>query len=282
MKILIVKALYVLRKNGLRALFRKMKVFFIKKIRNNPDELQLIYKLLKSISSVSKIMIDVGANFGDSLRPFVEDNWKIYAVEPNSEIRKTLEHLFGAALNITIDSRAISDSPEKEVSFFSSNMSTGIGTLSKFHDSHEFSEKVEVTTLSMFCKEYNIKEVGFLKIDVEGFDYMVLKGNSWTAVKPSVVMCEFEDAKTVQLGHNYHDIANFLTAKGYQLAVFEWHPLKEYGGLLKFRQWAEYPYELSDPHAFGNIVAIYDQILFKKFKTFCKSIKKFTPLNTQL
>ena len=55
---------------------------------------------------------------------------------------------------------------------------------------------------------YALSKIDFLKIDVEGLDWNVLKGVPWDRVKPEVIECEFEDAKTLALGHTYRDIAD--------------------------------------------------------------------------
>jgi hypothetical protein len=79
--------------------------------------------------------------------------------------------------------------------------------------------------------------VDFLKIDTEGFDLMVLKGYPWTqSPRPRVILCEFEDAKTVPLGYDFHQLAAFLVGEGYQLIISEWYPVKAYGGLHRWRR----------------------------------------------
>ena len=42
----------------------------------------------------------------------------------------------------------------------------------------------------------SVTEIDFLKIDVEGYDFNVIKGNDFSFVKPRVILSEFEDKKT--------------------------------------------------------------------------------------
>lgn len=39
----------------------------------------------------------------------------------------------------------------------------------------------------------------------------------------------FEDNKTTCLGHDVHDMAQFLEEHGYSVVVSEWEPIAEYG-----------------------------------------------------
>jgi hypothetical protein len=74
-------------------------------------------------------------------------------------------------------------------------------------------------------------------------------------MKPSVVLCEFEDRKTLPLGHTYHDIANYLRGWGYEVIVSEWYPIAEYGQTHRWRRAVRYPVDL-DPYAWGNLLAV--------------------------
>ena len=68
-----------------------------------------------------------------------------------------------------------------------------------------------------------------MKIDVEGFERNVLDGYDW-AVRPDLIVLEFEDSKTVPLGYSWKDLADGLIDRGYQVLVSEWFPIERYGG----------------------------------------------------
>src|SRR3546814_15144947 len=72
-----------------------------------------------------------------------------------------------------------------------------------------------------------ISRIDFLKIDVEGFDFFVIKGIDWDGVTPDVILWEFEDAKTLPLGYSSRDAYSYLVHKGYQVTISEWHPIGE-------------------------------------------------------
>ncbi len=83
----------------------------------------------------------------------------------------------------------------------------------------------------------------------------MLKGVPWDRIKPEVIECEFEDAKTLPLGHTYRDIADDLVARGYTVYLSEWHPIVRYGVRHDWRQLVRYPTPLSSSDAWGNILA---------------------------
>ena len=201
------------------------------------------------------IMIDVGAHVGSALPAFLEKGWKIFAFEPDEKNREILEKRYGNHPNVTIDKRAVSDEPAEKAQFYTSKESTGISSLASFHKTHEKAGNVTVTTLEIICEEYKIDYINFLLVDAEGFDFFVLKGLDWSKIKPDIVVCEFEDRKTNNLGYNFHDMATFLLDRGYEVLVSEWHPILRYGIAHDWRRLAKYPCVLDNSNTWGNLIA---------------------------
>jgi FkbM family methyltransferase len=201
------------------------------------------------------VLVDVGAHQGSSLEPFAKAGWTVVACEPDATNREELTNRFGNSGNITIDPRAVSEEPAKGAPFFSSEESTGISSLHAFRETHQKTDTVEVTTIAQLIETYGLSQIDFLKIDVEGFDWNVLKGVPWNRIKPDGIACEFEDAKTIRLDHTYRDIADFLVERGYVVYLSEWHPIIRYGVAHDWRQLSRYPAPLASADAWGNIVA---------------------------
>lgn len=232
------------------------------------DESRVAFKALRA-ARTQGTMVDVGAHFGGSLARFARAGWWIVAFEPDSENRKRLAESFGGLSNVIIDPRGVSDQPRERVTLYRSDQSTGISGLSAFHSSHVPGESVDLTTLEGACVEHGLSEIDFLKIDTEGFDLPVLKGLPWNRVVPRLILCEFEDSKTKPLGYAFHDLARFLEARGYKLIVSEWYPVKRYGGTHDWRGFNVYPCELSDPKAWGNVLAARDDDLYHSLLREC-------------
>jgi hypothetical protein len=145
--------------------------------------------------------------------------------------------------------------------FYTSNESTGISSLAHFHHSHKKTADVSATTLGEFCREQQIDHINFLLVDTEGYDLLVLKGLDWSAINPDIIICEFEDGKTCNLGYRFHDMAEFLQAKGYEVLVSEWHPILRYGIAHDWHRLANYPCELKNQNAWGNLIACRDRAI---------------------
>ncbi|MCB0705696.1 MAG: FkbM family methyltransferase [Saprospiraceae bacterium] len=232
------------------------------------EEASLAYKLLQGATG-TKQMLDVGAHFGHTLLPFAKAGWKVFAFEPDSKNRQKLEATIKTnnLTNVTIDPRALAEKPGK-MSFFTSEVSTGISSLVSFHKSHKATDEIEVTTLDQICSEYGISEISFLKTDTEGYDLNVLRGLNFNNIKPTIIICEFENAKTEKLGYTVSNQITFLKDNGYQVVISEWHPIVEYG---RRHKWNRYTINVNEvnPNAWGNIIAVQPP-LFPRLKSLCK------------
>jgi FkbM family methyltransferase len=193
----------------------------------------------------------VGAHHGYALERFAERGWTIHAFEPDPANRAVLNQRHP---DIEVDSRAVTERDGDQVDFYTSDLSTGISTLSPFHDSHRPTSRAETVRLDTYLADKGVSEVTFLKTDIEGFDLFALHGFPWNRLHPPVVVCEFEDNKTGQLGYRVEDLCAFLRAQNYTVLVSEWHPIVEYGGPHRWRIVRRYPVDLG-PDSWGNLIA---------------------------
>ena len=219
------------------------------------DETAVVARLLVERAGPSHIMLDVGAHVGTSAAYFENLGWTIKCFEPDQKNRKNLSSRFQSATGITIDPRAVSDAPATGVKFYTSPESTGISGLLAFRDTHVVSNTVDVTTVAEIIISNQLKRVDFLKIDVEGYDLNVLKGVPWDTVKPDVIECEFEDAKTLKLGHTWKTLVDFLQEHGYSVYISEWHPIVRYGIAHDWRRVTPYVGQDVSAKAWGNLLA---------------------------
>ncbi len=241
------------------------------------DETQAISFLLDSDYCDKGTMVDVGAHRGHSAKHFSHKNWTIFCFEPDPANREHLLRRFGKAWNVIIDNRAVSDHEAEDVSFFTSEESTGISALHSFRDSHTLSNRVNVTTVKNLLEEYGIESVDFLKIDVEGFDFNVLKGVPWEKVRPEVIECEFEDAKTLKMGHTWRDIAQFLKEKGYTIYISEWHPITRYGIPHDWNRLVPWPEKDVPSESWGNILAFKNDPGYGAISNAFRNVISFNP-----
>jgi FkbM family methyltransferase len=236
------------------------------------DEVDIIIEAL-DIKRYKGTLIDVGAHHGSTSIHFVRCGWDVYAFEPDSRNREWLIKRLGKYQNVTIDKRAISNVNQDALEFYRSDQSSGISGLSAFHPTHKISEKVSVATLSTIIGQYKISNIDFLKIDTEGFDMHVLEGMPWEKFHPRVILCEFENNKSLALGYDFNDLAEYLHSKGYKILVSEWLPIVNYGIEHTWFDFKLYPCNLNNDSAWGNLIASNDGDTFDLITHIAKKYK---------
>ncbi|HED54497.1 MAG TPA: FkbM family methyltransferase [Phycisphaerales bacterium] len=221
---------------------------------NNLDESSITEALFR-MDQTPGVMIDVGAHFGGTTKPFLDMGWKVIGFEPDKKKHPTLKEIANDP-NFTLLTCAVGDKPQKDVQFFTSQESTGIASLIPFRDTHTKGPTVEIRTLAEVIDELGLDRVDYLKVDAEGFDLRVLQGFPFDRFTPRCVMCEFEDGKTNQIGYTTDDLGRFLLDLGYTVFMSEWYPIVRYGITHRWRSIRQYPCQLTDTAGWGNFVAV--------------------------
>ena len=226
------------------------------KNRGQVDEVYLVYQLLKHYPG-ARVMFDVGAYHGKTLELFAYRGWTVYAFEPDPVNRSKLLKIANRYPNVRVEPLALGESPGGELTLYRSEVSGGISSLLKFHESHFEGAVVPVTTIAHYCQENQVPRITFLKIDTEGYDLMVLRGFDWErGSKPIAIVCEFDNYKTTRLGYSLNDLSFYLEDKGYRCIISEWHPIEEYGRSHRWRRFVTSPKRVSGDRVWGNIIAV--------------------------
>ncbi|WP_369999084.1 FkbM family methyltransferase [Winogradskyella sp.] len=233
-----------------------------RKMTKQFDERYIIYDFLDYNDGV---MFDVGVMDGSSFMPFLLRGWDVYAFEPDEKNHNNVSEYLGKwNLKTNLIKQAVSDVEETKM-FYTSTASAGIPSLLKFNENQVASHKVSTIKLSNFVQEHNIDKIDFLKIDVEGYDLMALKGFDFSVFKPRVIMSEFEDKKTELLGYSTKDMAEFLIDKGYYLIYSIWHPIQEYGIQHDFKKMSTDMKDI-DVEDWGNLLGFAHQKDYDEFR----------------
>lgn len=153
--------------------------------------------------------IDVGAQDPDKFsvtKMFYELGWNGVNIEPQDSYFKLLEKKRPRDINL----RVVLASQKGSLTFREYPEATGLSTVSEsmmsdYENDHsrlasvtkKYREyPVEAITLKdIFIKYASDKTVNFLKIDVEGFEAEVLKGNDWKKFRPQVLCIESNHIK---------------------------------------------------------------------------------------
>jgi FkbM family methyltransferase len=205
------------------------------------------------------VFVDVGANVGTFAAIFAKRGLQVIAFEPHPALFAALAQRFNDDRHVLCVQKAISDEPGR-LPFYTSNEHPGIHSLAPFDPTHEPTETVEVSTLSEELRALRVGDITALKIDVEGADFLALRGFDWDSARPELVMVEFMDSRSTEhFGYTHHDMAKFMKGKGYDTWVSEWAPLTEYrkaGDETPHRWMGFHAYDAHASPAHGNLLFV--------------------------
>jgi FkbM family methyltransferase len=203
------------------------------------------------------LCFDVGANVGNRVKIFLKLGANVVAVEPQSECAGTLRAVYGKIGKLSVVDKALGDSEGKAeimisnapiLSSLSPEWVQAVRRSGRFSQQNwDRSEVVEVTTLDRLIEQYGVPS--FIKIDVEGFEYEVIRGLSQPVKSLSLEFTpEFLDSAFKCLDHlqRLGDIRlNYSIGESMQLALGQWVTLSEITDLVEeFR---------NDHELFGDI-----------------------------
>lgn len=178
----------------------------------------MLWRALKHVSA--GFYVDIGAwspNVDSVTRAFYDAGWHGINVEPNPEFFDQLVRDRGRDINLKV---AVSDHEGTLTINFVSNpgLSTANDDFAAKHAKEGLTvrrEDVELTTLAAIWQKHipSDQEVHFLKIDVEGLEEAVVRGNDWKKYRPWVLVLEatlpmsqvesFENWETLLLDNQY-------------------------------------------------------------------------------
>ncbi len=145
------------------------------------------------------VLFDVGANIGNYAKQLTSSfnkNATIYAFEPFSTPYNELQKLAKSNVNIKPFKIGLSDKNENLIVYSSDECSEIGGIYNRdfiFNDiPHNKQEINQFKTLDTFCEENKVNHINFLKIDVEGHEYPVLKGATSLIQTNKIDFIQFE------------------------------------------------------------------------------------------
>jgi FkbM family methyltransferase len=163
-------------------------------MRKSGEEFAIEF-IYKPLLEEDDVLIDIGANTGDyakTLAQYFSSN-RIVSIEPNqatfNELKINVDH---ECYNYAISST------EGQKSFYVSeeNPTSTLGSLSKHSIPNNESLKeisVESIRLDTLMKQVNVKDIGLLKVDTEGFDFEVIKSGEALLADIKFIQFEFNE-----------------------------------------------------------------------------------------
>jgi FkbM family methyltransferase len=195
---------------------------------------QELFEMYSEFISPGQLCFDVGANMGSRVRILLKLGARVVAVEPQDECVETLKKAFRRNRHLTVVQKALG-ACEGHAEIMKTSVTTLSSLSSEWIDSVRRSGRfsqydwnrrqvVPMTTLDSLIVQYGTPF--FIKIDVEGFEYEVLKGLS----RPVKMLCieftpEFMESTFNCIGHlrRLGNIRlNYSAGDTMNLALKEW------------------------------------------------------------
>ncbi|HEY8933871.1 MAG TPA: FkbM family methyltransferase [Cyclobacteriaceae bacterium] len=173
-----------------------------------------------------KILLDVGANIGAITIPICKrrNDLKVICLEAAPMVFAYLKrNIEMNGLNqVTLVNKAIADIDGKYVNFYSPHDKFGKGSMAPVFTSERV--EIETTTLTALTKSFPITDIGFIKMDIEGFEYFAFEGGRELLMNRDApdILFEFANwAEDSAPGIKAGAAQKLLMDFGYQLYVFK-------------------------------------------------------------
>tara|TARA_B100000886_G_scaffold335824_1_gene293518 strand:- start:20100 stop:20813 length:714 start_codon:yes stop_codon:yes gene_type:complete len=190
------------------------------------------YLLNSVFDKKSKLIIfDIGAHIGESAKKYCQlfKNSQIYSFEPSPDSYKVLNTL--NFKNLKVYNFGFSNKKSKEK--FSVNQKSDTNSLLLFAKNANKQWEInslnnlntiicEFNTIDNFCFEEKLNLIDFMKIDVQGAEYLVLEGAHNTLLNKKIKLIQLEViiCKTYESQKTIGFYINFLESYGYRFLNF--------------------------------------------------------------
>ena len=180
-------------------------------------------KIMEEEIKVGNIVVDVGANIGLhtlNMARIVGNTGQVFAFEPDPSNFKILEKnvKVNNYQNIILEQKAVGDKHGRTTLYQSDN--PGNHRLFPLTKQAKGQIQVELTSLDKYFTDSNLaNKINFIKIDVEGFEFSVLKGmkNILKNNKKIKILFENMQINTIQAGFTPIKVLNYLTSYDFKL-----------------------------------------------------------------
>ena len=185
-------------------------------------------KFVKDNVTNGNVFIDIGANIGLyslTASQSVKKSGKVIAFEPFLNNYKLFKNniAFNGFTNIIVENQAISDS-NKQITLFYNTKDDNLGMASSYLSEYTHSEMINAISLDQYVADHKIAAVDFVKIDIEGGEYIALIGmkNILSNCNP-ILLIEMDEGILSSTPYRKEDIIGYLNGFGYEMFYIDDH-----------------------------------------------------------
>ncbi len=188
---------------------------------------EMVVKLLRP----GDVCLDVGANFGWYTTLFFKQcglSGSVHAFEPVPTIFQSLTRnyeLMGSPPNVVVNNLALGDHHGQISINLFEGLPTGHASLSKQGRDDAVSFTCEMVTLDSYLEGKDVRQVNFVKVDIEGSELMFLNGAErlFKQEVPPIWLVEMALKQTGNFGYTPNDIIAFFN----EHAEYEFYAVNE-------------------------------------------------------
>jgi FkbM family methyltransferase len=210
---------HALRQVGIVAFKRSSRVYI-------PDD--ETYRILSTLADrPDPVVIDGGAHLGDMVEKFgaLLPKAEFHCFEPDPLLGETLERKFMANPLVHIVRAALGDvthhaklninvsRPTNSLLPSAESLQQDLRKLCELVDQVD----VKVTTIDEYCRSNSIDRVDVIKLDLQGYDYLALRGAEATLGRTQAVLVEVLFKEIYKGCHGFPDILNLMIGQGFEL-----------------------------------------------------------------
>lgn len=191
-------------------------IYPIFKRRQDAQELKLISSIIKPGFNI----LDIGANIGFYTKVFSEltgPKGSVHAFEPDITNFKYLQSNLQKNKNVTLVNKAVSDKTEPLKIYLSKMLNVDHRTYPVDDYSHIM--EIDATSIDDYLALNNIKQIDFIKMDIQGFEMSALKGMvNMLKNNPSLkIITELWPYGLSKAGSSALEINNFANSQGFNI-----------------------------------------------------------------
>jgi FkbM family methyltransferase len=190
--------------------------------------------VFKKLVQPGDVCIDAGASFGFYTCLFALRGARVYAFEPvpaSFVLHAEAVRLNGCESRVKAYNSGLGERAGTLRIHTFKNLSLGHASSSDLGRADAVPHECPITTIDAVCAEESVDQISFLKMDVEGYEYEVLKGGQRVLSKANAPVVHFE-VNGQCLRHRNLDpnsIVSLLKGYGYK----EFLQIRRYGGVRK-------------------------------------------------
>ncbi len=174
-------------------------------------------EVFRSLLSSSMTVVDIGANIGLYTVIAAKKAGKVFSFEPESEnialLNKNVRE--NGLANVQTFQKAVADT-EGTQEFFISNNNKGSHSLFTPPDTFE-KGTVETISLDAWAAQNHIDNIDLIKIDVQGAEFLVLKGMKKILARHPTILIEYDPDMLASSGGDPINILEDFKSLGYTI-----------------------------------------------------------------